>query len=183
MVSDKTSKELVGSVEEALKLGADWVSIHVNLGSDSENEMIRDLGIVSRACMEWGMPLLTMAYCGNSSKDISNCAHPARLAEELGSDIVKIDYPGSADAMENIIKSVRIPVIVAGGIKADNPVKLLRMVDEALAGGAAGVAIGRNIFQYENPEILTGLISGLVHNKLKLQECLDRLQQYERKLY
>jgi class I fructose-bisphosphate aldolase len=53
----RNDKTLVCTVEEAIKLGADGVSIHINLGADLEREMLRDFGIVSKACEEWGMPL------------------------------------------------------------------------------------------------------------------------------
>ena len=59
---DPNAKELVCTVEEAIKLGADAVSVHINLGADTDNEMLRQLGFVSRCCMEWQMPLVAMMY-------------------------------------------------------------------------------------------------------------------------
>ncbi|MOA30367.1 2-amino-4,5-dihydroxy-6-one-heptanoic acid-7-phosphate synthase [compost metagenome] len=58
----RMEKVLVGTVEEAVQLGADGVSIHVNIGCDEDRSMLQDAGKVSRACMEWGMPLLMMVY-------------------------------------------------------------------------------------------------------------------------
>jgi predicted phospho-2-dehydro-3-deoxyheptonate aldolase len=158
-------KVLVGSVEEAVKMGADGVSIHVNLGTSDDAEMIKDFGRISEACGEWGMPLLAMMYTHKVPKTISHITHAARLAEELGADIVKIDYPGSLEEMREIMKVVKIPVLIAGGAKHDQTENFFLDIKNALLAGARGVAIGRNVFQQENPEYFTGLIAGLVHNK------------------
>lgn len=169
---DPNHKILVGSVEEALKLGADGVSVHVNLGVAEEAEMLRDLGLVSKACLEWGMPLLAMMYSHGRFKDI---AHAARIAEELGADMVKVSYPGSIEALRKITGSLRIPVLIAGGTTLDHPGELFKMVEDALTAGAAGVAIGRNIFQYRNPHLITLLIGKLVHENIPVEECLHQL--------
>jgi predicted phospho-2-dehydro-3-deoxyheptonate aldolase len=175
--SDPDYKILVSSVEEAVKLGADGVSVHVNLGTAMDGKMIDDFGNVTRACLEWGMPLLAMVYNRNPVQRPAHIAHMARLAEELGADIVKVEYPGSMAEAQNIVDCVRIPVVFAGGSKMDNPGELLMMVHDLLAAGAAGVAIGRNIFQYHDPRFMTTLISKLVHGELNLRECLDILEE------
>ncbi|WP_010250893.1 2-amino-3,7-dideoxy-D-threo-hept-6-ulosonate synthase [Acetivibrio cellulolyticus] len=177
--NDSTHKVLTGSVEEAVKLGADGVSVHVNLGVWSEGEMTRDLGIVARDCMEWGMPLLVMIYTHKNPKDINAIMHSARVAEELGADIVKIGYPGSFENTEKLIRGVGIPVVIAGGAKMDSVEKLMCTIDDALNAGASGVAIGRNVFQHKNPGLITDLISKLIHRKLKLGQCLSMLEELE----
>ena len=94
----KNSKVLVASVEEALKIGADAVSVHINVGAETEPEMLADLGQVAKDCNEWGMPLLVMAYPRGpkieNSYDPQAVAHAARVATELGADIVKCSYTG-----------------------------------------------------------------------------------------
>ena len=73
---DQNSKTLICTVEEAIKLGADAISIHVNLGTDEERSMLRDLGTVSRAAMEWGMPLLAGRHCaGGKARQGSSQRH------------------------------------------------------------------------------------------------------------
>lgn len=173
---DANCKVLVGTVEEAVKLGADGISIHVNIGTGSEPGMIKDLGEISAACMEWGMPLLAMMYCKKEAhKDADQIAHAARLGQELGADIVKVDYPGTTAGMEKIIYGVQVPVVIAGGSKI-SPVELLSIIDDALKVGAAGVSIGRNVFQHEDQRFITEIVSKLVHDELPLQECLDKVK-------
>ena len=87
------AKTLVCTVEEAIKLGADALSIHVNVGNGTEREMLADLGWVAREARDLGMPLLAMMYPrGERIKDEYDpkvIAHVARLGAELGADIIK----------------------------------------------------------------------------------------------
>jgi predicted phospho-2-dehydro-3-deoxyheptonate aldolase len=175
---DHHYKVLTTSVEEAIRLGADGVSIHVNLGTEHDPEMITDLGVISKICHEWGMPLLAMMYVQKEQKAVAQFAHAARLAEELGADMVKVDYPGSAEGLETILNGVCIPVVIAGGAKMERSEELFRLVDHAIKAGASGVAIGRNIFQHQNPELITKLLSSMIHDELKLQECLAQLEKF-----
>ncbi|MEM2933324.1 MAG: class I fructose-bisphosphate aldolase family protein, partial [Methanocellales archaeon] len=93
---DPLHKVLVTSVEEAIKVGADGVSVHVNIGANDEAEMLAMLGQVSRACNEWGMPLLAMMYPRGakvkSEHSVEYVKHAARVGAELGADIVKTNY-------------------------------------------------------------------------------------------
>ncbi len=177
--TDPTCKVLASTVEEAVRLGAEGVSVHVNLGVTTEPQMIKDLGTVARTCMEWGMPLLAMMYSHKLPRDFHHIIHAARLAQELGADIVKVTYPGSFENTRELVSSVQIPVVIAGGAKVDNTKELLYIVDDAVRAGAAGVAIGRNIFLHKDPEFMTGIISMLVHGRLSIQECLNKIEEWE----
>jgi len=172
---DANHKVLVGSVEEAVKLGADGISIHCNIGTESEMEMIKDFGKISEACLEWGMPLLAMVYCKKDAhKDPKQIAQVARLGQELGADIVKVDYPGTKEGMAEIVNGVQVPVVIAGGSKI-SPAELLQVIGDAVEVGAAGVSIGRNIFQHEDQRFITEIISKFLHNELSLKDCLDKV--------
>lgn len=163
---DPNRKELVSSVEEAIRLGATAVSTHVNLASKNEAEMLKDMGRIADKCEQWGVPLLAMMYVRDGTKETEydpvKIRHAARIAEEMGADIIKVNYTGSAETFAEVTASVRKPVVIAGGPKIDSPESLLRMIAEALQAGAAGAAIGRNIFQDSNPTLMAGKIRGLL---------------------
>jgi len=164
---DPDAKCLVGTVEEALRLGADAVSVHVNLGSVSEQRQLADVAKVSEACERWNMPLLAMVYprgpkIGNPC-DPELVAHAAALAVDLGADIVKTPFPGSVAALTRITAACPIPVLVAGGPRAESPNDALAKLAEAIRGGAAGVAVGRNIFSADQPGAMTKKIADIVH--------------------
>jgi len=162
-----TTKVLVTDVKEALRLGADAVSIHVNIGGDNESEMLRDLGAVSRKCDEYGMPLLAMMYARgkniSNEYDVKYIKHAARIGAELGADIIKTNYTGSKETFKEVIDGCPVPVIIAGGPKIDSDEKLFSMIEDAMDCGASGVAIGRNIFQAKNISEMTKKICEIVH--------------------
>ncbi len=164
---DPNAKYLVASVEEALRMGADAVSVHVNLGSQGEMRQIGDLATVADACDRWNVPLLAMVYPRgpkiDNPRDPELVAHAVTLAAELGADLVKTVYPGSVSAMSDIARGCPIPVLVAGGLRLSATGDLLSYVDDVLRGGAAGVAMGRNIFEASDPGAIARKISDLIH--------------------
>ena len=130
---DPNCKVIVCSVEKAIKLGADAVSIHINLGAEDEPEMLRDFGLVSESCFEWGMPLLAMVYPRGEKvpdeHDPEAVKHAARLAGELGADIVKLPYTGSTETFAKVVEGSPIPVVIAGGSKQSEE-ETLRVIEE-----------------------------------------------------
>lgn len=181
MSPDPTSKVPVCTVEEAIKLGADGVSIHVNLGSASDDAMLSNFGEVSRKCMEWGMPLLAMLYPRGdkitSEFDVKFVKHVARVGAELGADIVKVNYTGSPQSFEQVTSGCPVPVVIAGGEKLESDEDILNMVEGAIKAGAAGVSIGRNAFQHTTPPRMVATISRIVHEGVSAKEAAKTLKE------
>ena len=164
---DPNRKVQVASVEEAERIGADAVSVHINVGSETESEMLDMLGRVADECDNLGMPLLAMMY--PRGKEIKNehapdlLAHVARLGAELGADVIKTNYTGEIDSFREVIRGCPVPVVIAGGPKAKETEDVFEMIAGSLIAGGAGVSIGRNVFQAENPTAMARAISHLVH--------------------
>lgn len=152
---DGHDKRLVGTVAEALKLGADGVSIHINVGAASEPHQLEDAGRVATACNDLGVPLVTMAYPRGpkvtNPHDPALLAHAARLAAELGADAVKVPYSGDPGTFRDVVKGCPVPVLVAGGPKRATFDDLVKDLKGARSAGAAGCSIGRNVFQHTDP--------------------------------
>lgn len=172
-------KTLVCTVEEAIKLGADAVSIHINLGDDQEREMLKDFGKVSNDARTWGMPLLAMVYPrGEKIKDeydVEAVKHAARVGSEIGADVVKVSYTGSVESFKEVVAGCSIPVVIAGGPKMDSDREILEMVKGSIEAGGNGVSIGRNVFQHKNPTRMVQAISALVHNDVSVEDALEKL--------
>jgi class I fructose-bisphosphate aldolase len=170
-------------VEEAIKLGADAVSIHVNIGNGSEKEMLSDLGLVCRHARDWGMPVLAMMYPrGEKIKNEYDAAvikHVARLGAELGADIIKVSYTGSVESFREVVRGCPVPVVIAGGPKMNSDREILEMVKDSIEAGGAGVSIGRNIFQHRDPARMVGAISLIVHENASVDEALGFLSAVE----
>jgi fructose-bisphosphate aldolase/2-amino-3,7-dideoxy-D-threo-hept-6-ulosonate synthase len=164
-------KVLIGSVEEVIRLGADAISVHVNIGDKDEPEMLQQLGMVSDKCDEWSIPLIAMMYPrGVNIKDPYDqqiVAHAARIGAEAGADIIKTVYTGHIDSFKKVIKSCPVPIVIAGGPKAKVDKDILDMCSGAMEAGAIGVTFGRNIFQHHNPpSIIRALYRIITGNKI-----------------
>ena len=179
MAVDPNCKTLICTVEEAIRLGADAVSIHINLGTGEEKSMMRDFGVVSKVATEWGMPLLAMMYVkthkGEDKNDVKLVKHAARLGAELGADIVKVPYTGSPEIFREVVEGCFVPVVIAGGGRIKTDRDLLEMVKGAVVAGGAGVSIGRNVFQHKDPSKIVRAICRIVHNDLTVDEGLKEL--------
>ena len=173
------AKTLVCTVEEAIKLGADAISIHVNLGNGQEKEMLNDFGKVSNDARLWGMPLLAMIYPrGENIPDEYNVdvvKHAARLGAELGADLVKVSYTGSSASFRDVVAGCPVPVVIAGGPKMASDRDILEMVKGAVDAGGAGVSIGRNVFQHDDPTKMVQAISSIVQEGKDVDEAMTHL--------
>ena len=177
---DPLNKVVVAQVEEAIRLGADAVSMHVNVGADTEAEMLEALGTMTMVCEQCGIPLLAMMY--PRGKKVKNehepemVMHAARVGAELGADLIKTNYTGDPDTFKEVVQTCPVPVIIAGGPKTNTDEELMEMVEEAVAAGAAGISIGRNVFQHEDPARMTRALSKIVHENFTAQEALEELK-------
>lgn len=160
-------KVQVCSVQEAVRLGADAVSVHVNVGAQDEDKMLIKLGKVADECEVFGMPLLAMMYprgpkiTNEHAPDV--VSHAARLGAELGADIIKTNYTGDVESFKAVVECCPAPVVIAGGPKAKTALDTLEMTKEAMQAGAAGLSIGRNVFQHENPAAIAHALVAIVH--------------------
>ena len=172
---DPNAKVMVCTVEEAVMMGADAVSVHVNLGAETDSQMLGDLGAISGHCRRWMMPLVAMLYTRGKKIDnefnVKYVKHAARVGAELGADIVKVNYTGSVESFREVVEGCPVPVVIAGGEKTETDEQVLEMVAGALAAGAAGVSIGRNAFQHKHPDRMVAAISRMVHRGISAPEA------------
>jgi DhnA family fructose-bisphosphate aldolase class Ia len=140
--------------------------------------MLMDLGKVSAACERYGMPLLAMMYPHGSENDYDpvRVRHAARIGAELGADIVKTYYTGNPETFRTVTESCPVPVVMSGGPKADRPVDFLAQVSGAMTGGAAGVAVGRNVWQDARPAQMLQAIKAVVHDGASAEKAAAMLQ-------
>jgi fructose-bisphosphate aldolase/2-amino-3,7-dideoxy-D-threo-hept-6-ulosonate synthase len=173
-------KVLMGTVEESIRLGADAVSVHINIGAKEEPDMLHDLGIVSDECTAWSVPLVAMMYPrGENIKDphdVEVVAHTARIGGEAGADIVKTVYTGDIESFRKVTKACPVPVVIAGGPKVNTDYEILEMCEKAMKAGAKGVTFGRNIFQHENPDYLIRALHRVVIDGVSHEDAFEVLR-------
>jgi DhnA family fructose-bisphosphate aldolase class Ia len=157
-------KVLVGSAMEAVSLGADLLSVQVNFGIPEEADMLSDLGVAVDQCRQLGLPLLCMAYVkkdGGGTPD--ELRHAARAAADLGADIVKTSYPGTLEDFRRLCRTTPVPLLIGGGVRVEPEGAFLRLVEESVQAGGAGICIGRNLFQRRPVAPLARRIASVLH--------------------
>ena len=172
-------KMLTGSVEEAIRLGADGVSLHINIGGKEEPEMLEQLGTISEQCHKWSMPLLAMMYPRGEKitnpHDPEIVAHVARIGADCGADIVKTVYTGDIDSFSKVVKGTPVPVVIAGGPKAKTDMDVLQMTEDAMKAGAKGVTYGRNIFAHKTPDRMVQALSAIIFENVSAKEAVKKI--------
>ena len=154
------------TVEEAIKLGAYAVGYTIYIGSEHEAEMMREFEKIEREAHAKGLTVILWAYPrGKSVEDKPKeklMAYAARVGLEIGADIVKIAYYGTVKDLKWAVKSAgRAKVVVAGGLKESKD-ELLKKVEEIMGAGCMGIAIGRNVWQSDDPIGITRKIKKVI---------------------
>ena len=171
------AKVQVCSVQEALRLGADAVSVHVNIGAQDEDKMLFNLGKVADECEVYGLPLLAMMYPRGPKIQNEHAfevvAHAARIGAELGADIIKANFTGNIETFKQVVESCPAPVVIAGGPKCKTSDEVFQTTHDAMKAGAAGLSFGRNVFQHENPTQIVKALSAIVHNGASVEKALQ----------
>jgi 2-amino-4,5-dihydroxy-6-oxo-7-(phosphonooxy)heptanoate synthase len=169
LAPDPDAKYPVATVEEALRLGAHAVSVHVNAASLTEDRQVAHLAEVAGACDRWGVPLLAMMYARGPEVIDGTApalvAHAVTIAAELGADLVKTALPDSAEAIARITAGCPVPVLAAGGDAAGGPDPVLARMSTAIRAGAGGIAAGRLVFTADDPGAVLRRLAALVHGR------------------
>ena len=156
-------KFAIYSVIDALKMGADAVSLQINFNTKNESEQIVDAAKIIGQADDMGMPVLLMMYNKGTDENGRKLVDIVRLGIELGADIIKVDIGGDLSLLQRISKNSRIPILVAGGGLKDSET-LKQSLNDYLKHGAAGVSIGRNIFQSEDPKSLMSTVCKFIND-------------------
>lgn len=172
--SDGPASSLFFKVEDALRLAADAVVVTALPGSDKEESTLSNLSTMTREAHRWGMPVLGEMVPGgfNSPPELrtaESIALAARLGAELGADFIKAPYRAG---YEQVTSSTYVPVVILGGAKTGSERDMLTDIRSAIDAGAAGVAIGRNVFQSSDPAAMTAAIVAVVHGGADVDEAM-----------
>ena len=161
------------SVEYAVSLGAKAVGYTIYLGSEHEAEMFAEFGKIQEEAHERGIAAITWVYprgaaiANDTSKEIVSYA--ARTALELGADAAKIKYTGDSQSFSWAVKSAgKVKVFMSGGPKASTDEAFLAQVRGAIDAGATGIAVGRNVWQHQEPVKMAEMLRKVVFENLQM---------------
>lgn len=157
------------SVDDAARVGADAVLTYVQLGTDGELDALTDAARTAAAADRAGlayvceiMPVQSSAYPDPFQPDAIAAA--ARTAAELGAHVVKTSIPTPAEAI-SLATTCRLPIVLAGGELTPDSEALLRQIERAIAGGASGVAVGRNVWGSDDPAAMVRALKAAVNRR------------------
>lgn len=175
----KSYNQLFG-VEDALSLGADAVACMGLPGTEDEPNTLTYLSKLAAEAHLWDVPLMAeMLPGGFMNKEMHTpdlIAQAARMGVELGADFIKTDYPKDIESFKRTVQGVFRPIVVLGGSRSDDPRDLLAMVKDAINAGASGVAIGRNIWGYHKPGLMTAALRRIIHEGASVEQAAAMLQ-------
>lgn len=154
-------------IETALQVGASAVMSMCFPGHPNEARIIADCAKLVEDSIDTEMPVMleSLPY-GLGRGDAYTpeyIRHAVRLAAELGADVVKTAYPGDKEHFRATVAECYVPVIVLGGASGGQPEDILKMVEDAMECGAAGIAIGRNVWQHPQPVKMANALWAIVH--------------------
>ncbi|KON28234.1 fructose-bisphosphate aldolase [miscellaneous Crenarchaeota group archaeon SMTZ-80] len=175
---DITCEGPTASVEELVSLSADAIATSAYIGTQNEHETLRHMARVATDCCRWQVPLVGVIGVGKDkekTQDPKFVALSARVAAEHGADIVKTYY--TPQDFDKVTASCPVPIVIAGGPKCETDKETLDMIRGALDGGAAGIVMGRNIWQSGRPVPLIKAVRTMIHDNASLDDAITILHE------
>jgi class I fructose-bisphosphate aldolase len=173
-LSKNSAGHLVLSPMDALRIGCEGCACMGFPGAENEVETLSQISRLAAAAHELGLPLVAEMLPGGfgpePAKSVENVRLAARIGAECGADIIKTLFVGSVKEFRTVVEGCFRPVIVLGGEKSADLAGLLLLLEQAMEAGAAGVAIGRNVWKHPDPKAVTQALVDIVHGGKKASE-------------
>jgi DhnA family fructose-bisphosphate aldolase class Ia len=151
-------QQIVTSVKEARDIGAKAIACTIYFGSEREAEMLKMFEEIKQEANKYKMPIFGFAYPRGkklkSKYDADAIRYAARVGAEIGFDVVKTYYTGDKESFSKVVKDCFVPILVAGGPKISEEKDVLKIVEDIMSVGAAGLAIGRNVWMRKDEEAI-----------------------------
>lgn len=169
---DLSNEKITTSVKEAIRLNATALAMSIFVGATHEHESLVSLGNLVNEGEEYGMPVLAVTAVGKEleKRDARYLSLACRMAAEFGAHLVKTYY---CENFEKVVNSCPVPVIIAGGPKLATEMDVFNLTADALNAGAAGVDMGRNIWQNDHPVAMIKAVRAIVHQRATAKEAHD----------
>ncbi|MFT4280859.1 class I fructose-bisphosphate aldolase [Microbacterium sp.] len=166
----------IASVEDAIRLGADGVAVGISAGSSHQVAMLEMLNKVVEEAHVWGIPVVCHAYpsgelWGDRKGSTEAVLYASRAAAELGTDIVKTWYTGSAEEFRKVVAGTPAIVVAAGGAPAKNPRDVLEQAAAVVEAGGHGMTAGRNVWQAADPAAMVRALKAVIHDGVSPAEA------------
>jgi len=172
VLRELSNEQLAVGMEDAVRINACAVAVQVFIGGEYETQSVRNMTRLVDAGQRYGIPVLAVTAVGRElARDARYLRLATRICAELGAHLVKTYY--CEPDFDTVAAACPVPVVMAGGKKLPE-LDALTMAYRALEEGAAGVDMGRNIFQSNHPAAMIRAVGAVVHESLKPQAAYDR---------
>jgi putative autoinducer-2 (AI-2) aldolase len=167
---DLSNEKITTSVKEAIRLNVSALAMSIFVGAAHEHESLVSLGNLVNEGEEYGIPVLAVTAVGKEleKRDARYLGLACRMAAEFGAHLVKTYY---CENFEKVVTACPVPVIIAGGPKLATELDVFNLAYDALQAGAAGVDMGRNIWQNDHPVAMIKAVRAIVHQKCTVKEA------------
>jgi putative autoinducer-2 (AI-2) aldolase len=174
ILKELSNEELAVDIEDAIRMNVSAMTLQVFIGGEYETRSVHNMTRLIDAGMRYGIPTMAVTAVGKElTRDAQYLRLACRICAELGAQIVKTYY--CDEGFETVTASCPVPIVMAGGKKLPE-LEALTMAYNAIERGAAGVDMGRNIFQSEAPRAMMKAIHQVVHQHFKPREAYDLYQ-------
>jgi 3-hydroxy-5-phosphonooxypentane-2,4-dione thiolase len=171
ILKELSNEELAVDVEDAIRLNVCAMAVQVFIGGQHERETIINMTKMVDAGMRYGIPTLAVTAVGKEMvRDARYFRLATRICAELGAHYIKTYYV--EDGFDTVCAACPVPIVIAGGKKLSE-MDALTMAYKAVQNGAAGVDMGRNIFQSEKPLAMIQAVRAVVHDNEKPDKAFD----------
>lgn len=175
VLRELSDEYLAMSIEDAVRINASAVAVQVFIGSENESRSVQNLTTLVDRGLDHGIPVLGVTAVGTTlTRDARYLGLATRIIAELGAQLVKTYY--CDEGFEDVVAGCPVPVIMAGGKKLPE-LEALEMAHRAVSAGAAGVDMGRNIFQSEAPAAMLAAIRAVVHDDASPHEAFELFRE------
>ena len=172
VLRELSNEQLAVGMEDAVRINACAVAVQVFIGGEYETQSVRNMTRLVDAGQRYGIPVLAVTAVGRElARDARYLRLATRICAELGAHLVKTYY--CEPDFDTVTAACPVPVVMAGGKKLPE-LAALTMAYRAIDEGAAGVDMGRNIFQSDHPAAMIRAVGAVVHESLKPQAAYDR---------
>lgn len=171
VLKELSNERVAVAMDDALRLNAAAVAVQVFIGGEFETQSVRNMTLLVDEGQRVGMPVLAVTAVGRElTRDARYLRLAVRICAELGAHVVKTYY--CAEDFDTVTAGCPVPVVMAGGKKLPE-LEALEMAYRAIEGGAAGVDMGRNIFQSDHPVAMIRAIRAVVHESAKPEHAYE----------
>jgi len=179
---DDAAREQIATPEDAIRLGADAFAVAVFICGDDEDKKLRILADCVREAVRFDLPVIVHIYPRDLTTPVPEVSFKSELIAwavrcglECGADVIKTPYCGDIEAFRQIVDECPIPIIAAGGPKAETIELALKMASDVVQSGAKGMTVGRNVWGFTDVTRAVRLFSAVIHDGLSVDEALKTI--------